>query len=61
MSAKKLLTRFARDECGAVSVDWVVLAAACVGLGIGVVSTVQSGSNDFANYVNGSLEDKILP
>lgn len=28
----KLAKRFLRDECGAVTVDWVVLTAAVVGL-----------------------------
>ena len=34
---------FAADESGAVTVDWVVLTAAIVGLGIAVVASVRSG------------------
>lgn len=33
----KLATRFAKDESGAVTVDWVVLTAAIVGLNIAVL------------------------
>ena len=43
--------RFAQDESGAVTVDWVVLTAAIVGLGIAVLTTVfrqgqQTGRED---------------
>ena len=34
------LRAFARDEAGAVTVDWVVLSAALVGLGFGVMSAI---------------------
>ncbi|WP_409977130.1 Flp family type IVb pilin, partial [Pseudoruegeria sp. SHC-113] len=39
----KLFKNFAKDESGAVTVDWVVLTAALVGLGIAVLSTVATG------------------
>ena len=47
----KLITlaqNFARDEDGAVTVDWVVLTAAIVGLGIAVLASVSSGTNSLA-------------
>ena len=34
---------FLNDEDGAVTVDWVVLTAAIVGLGVAGISSVQSG------------------
>ena len=34
---------FAANESGAVTVDWVVLTAAIVGLGLAVVTSVRSG------------------
>ena len=37
------IKNFRKDEDGAVTVDWVVLTAAIVGLGIAAVSTVSSG------------------
>ena len=35
---------FAKDESGAITADWVVLAAAVVGLGVVVVTTVSMGT-----------------
>ena len=40
MKLFKLVNNFARDEDGAVTVDWVVLTAAIVGLGIAVLASV---------------------
>ncbi len=53
---EKLLSQFLRDEDGAVTVDWVVLTAAIVGLGIAVVAMVSQGalshSTSLGNYVS---------
>ena len=38
--------KFARDENGAVTVDWVVLTAAVVGLAIAAYGSIQDGSSD---------------
>ena len=35
---------FARDEDGAVTVDWVVLTAAVVGLAIAAYTSIESGA-----------------
>jgi len=37
------MNKFLKDEDGAVTVDWVVLTAAIVGLGVAGISSVQSG------------------
>ncbi|RME14776.1 MAG: pilus assembly protein, partial [Alphaproteobacteria bacterium] len=42
MKLFKLVKNFRNDESGAVTVDWVVLTAAIVGLGIAVLSSVSS-------------------
>lgn len=47
--------RFAADEDGAVTVDWVVLTAAVVGLGIAVLSSVTSGTKTVTQTVSGQL------
>lgn len=52
----KLMKRFAADESGAVTVDWVVLTAAIVGLGLAVMVSVSSGVEDMA----GDVDDKLL-
>jgi Flp pilus assembly pilin Flp len=46
---------FRADEDGAVTVDWVVLTAAIVGLGIAVLSTVSGGANELATEIGTEL------
>ena len=45
------LFAFIRDEDGAVTVDWVVLTAAIVGLGIAVLTSVRTGATDLAGDI----------
>ena len=56
MNLFKLLNNFKNDESGAVTVDWVVLTAALVGLGIAVIMVVSGGINSAANTINTELE-----
>lgn len=46
---------FIRDEDGAVTVDWVVLTAAIVGLGIAVLTSVRAGATDLAGDIQTNL------
>ena len=46
---------FANDEAGAVTVDWVVLTAAIVGLGIVVMTSVGSGITGLADNTKAKL------
>ncbi len=48
-------TTFLNDESGAVTVDWVVLTAAIVGLGIAVLFTISSSVEDVALAVDTQL------
>ena len=41
---KHLVRKFLRREDGVVSADWVVLAAALVGLAIGAFALVEAGT-----------------
>ena len=43
------IQNFLKDEDGAVTVDWVVLTAAVVGLGIAGVTAVNTGIGDLAD------------
>ncbi|HAW48243.1 MAG: Flp family type IVb pilin [Roseovarius sp.] len=43
---------FSKDEDGAVTVDWVVLTAAVVGLGIAGVATIQTGIGTAATTIS---------
>ena len=47
--------KFRRDEDGAVTVDWVVLTAAIVGLGIAILATVSNGVGDLAGAIDTEL------
>ncbi len=49
------IKQFFASEDGAVTVDWVVLTAATVGLGIAVITSVASGATDYATGVGGYL------
>ena len=55
MKILNILNTFARDEDGAVTVDWVVLTAAIVGLGVAVMTSVSGGVGDLAGDISGSL------
>ena len=49
MALLNVLKSFANDEAGAVTVDWVVLTAAIVGLGIVVMTSVGGGITGLAD------------
>ena len=56
MKLIKLAMNFKRDEDGAVTVDWVVLTAAIVGLGIAVMLSVGGSTSDLAGTIADKLE-----
>jgi len=49
--------RFWRREDGAVTVDWVVLSAAVVGIGTAVSASVSGGTLDLSDDVSTTLGD----
>ena len=51
----KMFNKFFQDESGAVTVDWVVLTAAIVGLGIAVLTSVSGGTTTLADSISGEL------
>ena len=55
MKLFKLAKNFKNDESGAVTVDWVVLTAAIVGLGIAVLTSVSGGTTSLADSISGEL------
>ncbi|MDH5796972.1 MAG: hypothetical protein OEZ19_00280 [Paracoccaceae bacterium] len=55
MKLFKIAKNFKRDEDGAVTVDWVVLTAAIVGLGLAVLSSVSGGTKALAGKISSSL------
>ena len=55
MKMLKFVKLFAKDEDGAVTVDWVVLTAAIVGLGIAVLTSVGGGTTTLAGKVSSHM------
>lgn len=55
MKLFKLAKKFRAEEDGAVTVDWVVLTAAIVGLGIAVLTSVSGGTTSLADTISGEL------
>ncbi len=49
------LNQFLQDENGAVTVDWVVLTAMVVGLGIAVLTSVGNGTTTLADKVSSHM------
>ncbi len=41
----KFFKNFRKDEAGAVTVDWVVLTAAVVGLAVAAYSSIETGAS----------------
>ena len=55
MELFKLVKAFKNDESGAVTVDWVVLTAAIVGLGIAVLTAVAGSVRGVTDAINTDL------
>ena len=54
----KFINKFRKEEEGAVTVDWVVLTAAVVGLGVAGVSTVSGGVDTLATTISTEVGTK---
>ena len=60
MKLFKLTQNFRNDESGAVTVDWVVLTAAIVGLGIAVYAVVSGGIADLSGDIDNQLTNQAI-
>ena len=56
---KKFLNAFAKDEDGAVTVDWVVLTAAIVGIALAVVTVIKSSLQGAATDIGAGIDTAI--
>ena len=54
----KLAQKFHNEEDGAVTVDWVVLTAAVVGLGIAALTMVKSGTSTLTTSISNQLNSQ---
>lgn len=60
MDLLEIFRRFRTDESGAVTVDWVVLTAAIVGLGLVVVTTVGDAISSNSNSVGSMIGSRSM-
>ena len=58
MKLLNIFKSFKNDEAGAVTVDWVVLTAAIVGLGMVVMKIVGGGIEGLGNDIVTDLQDR---
>ena len=58
MKLLNIFKAFKNDESGAVTVDWVVLTAAIVGLGMVVMTTVGGGIEDLSTAIVDDLNGR---
>ena len=58
MNLKSLITRFRKDEDGAVTVDWVVLTAGLVILAAALGTTISNGVNESAKIISDDLIER---
>ena len=59
MKLLKFTKVFAKDEDGAVTVDWVVLTAAIVGIAIAVAATIEGGLQRAASAIDTGLQSAV--
>ena len=59
MELFKLVKTFRKDEDGAVTVDWVVLTAAIVGLGIAVMVAISENIGNVTNAIKDDLDKAV--
>ena len=56
----KFVKNFTNDESGAVTVDWVVLTAAVVGLAIAAYGSISSGAADMTAQTSTFLNTQTI-
>jgi len=55
----KLLKVFAKDQDGAVTVDWVVLTAAIVGIALAILLVIRNALNATATEIAASIDGAL--
>ncbi|MEH6831023.1 MAG: hypothetical protein V7661_09290 [Sulfitobacter sp.] len=56
----KFVKNFTNDESGAVTVDWVVLTAAVVGLAIAAYGSISTGASNMTAETAGFLDAQTV-
>jgi Flp pilus assembly pilin Flp len=60
MKLLRAIKKFDRDEEGAVTVDWVVLTAAIVGLAIAALAAVRGGTGTLTTKISARLSSQSI-
>ena len=60
MKAFKRPDSFLGAEDGAVTVDWIVLTAAIVGLGVAALGAVKGGMRNITDRINSQLSSQSI-
>jgi Flp pilus assembly pilin Flp len=55
-----MFLKFLKDQSGAVTVDWVVMTAAVVGIGIATAAVVSDGMDSLSDDVSTQLTDQEI-
>jgi len=61
MKMFKVLKRFRNDESGAVTVDWVVLTAAIIGVAFAIVAAVKFSTLKLADEIAAAIDPAAPP
>lgn len=56
----RVIEKFLSDERGAITVDWVVLSAAAVGMSIAATGVVRGGLDDLASNLEAQLRSQQI-
>ena len=54
------IAKFKEEESAAVTVDWVVITAAIVGLCISVMVAVRAGTTDMSGDISGTINSQAI-
>ena len=54
----KFIANFRKDEDGAVTVDWVVLTAAVVGLAVAAYTSIETGTTALTGTTSTFISDQ---
>jgi Flp pilus assembly pilin Flp len=60
MNKMNMIKNFAANESGAVTVDWVVLTAAVVGLGLAVLSLIKGKTQTLTNKIGSAMDSMTV-
>ena len=58
---KRIVNKFLQNESGAITVDWVVLTAAILGVLFGALTTFKTGTMQHAELTSSTIEERNIP